>query len=97
MLKFVHFSGGLLRVGIFVAGAIILVIGLLIVLTISPRADMMVIMMGGYGGLAPMMPEYQALQGIINTGLVLIVIGIIIMIPGIILKKKAEELDEEDD
>jgi hypothetical protein len=77
-----------LRIGIFAIGAILLIIGLTIVLTISPRADMMVILMGGYGGLAPMMPEYQALQGAINTGLILMVIGVIIMIPGIILKKK---------
>jgi len=65
-----------------------MIIGLAIVLTVQPKVDVMVVMMGGYGGLAPLMPEYQALQREILMGQMLIVIGIVIMIPGLILKKK---------
>ena len=83
-----------MRVGIFVIGAVLLIIGLAIVLTVQPQADLMVVMMGGYGGLAPMMPEYQSLQRIIMAGEILMVIGVIIMIPALILKKKTKtELD----
>jgi len=77
-----------LRTGIFAIGAVLMIIGLAIVLTVQPKVDVMVVMMGGYGGLAPLMPEYQALQREILMGQMLIVIGIVIMIPGLILKKK---------
>jgi len=69
-----------------------MIIGLAIVLTVQPKVDVMVVMMGGYGGLAPLMPEYQALQREILMGQMLIVIGIVIMIPGLILKKKKKDL-----
>lgn len=65
-----------------------MIIGLAIVLTVQPKVDVMVVMMGGYGGLASLMPEYQALQREIIMGQIMMVIGIIIMIPAIILKKK---------
>lgn len=77
-----------MRTGIFAIGAVLMIIGLAIVLTVQPKVDVMVVMMGGYGGLAPLMPEYQALQREILMGQMLIVIGIVIMIPGLILKKK---------
>ena len=80
-----------MRVGIFVVGAVLLVIGLVVVLITQPKADLMVILMGGYGGLAPMTPEYQALQREIMVGQILMVIGVIIMIPGLILKKKTKK------
>ena len=41
--------------------------------------------MGGYGGLAPLMPEYQALQSQIIMGLILIVVGIILIIVGLVV------------
>jgi len=68
-----------------------MIIGLAIVLTVQPKVDVMVVMMGGYGGLAPLMPEYQVLQREILMGQMLIVIGIVIMIPGLILKKKKKD------
>ena len=80
-----------LRIGIFVIGAVLMIIGLAIVLTVQPKVDVMVVMMGGYGGLAPMMPEYQALQREIIMGQIMMVIGVIIMIPAIILKKKEKD------
>ena len=80
-----------MRIGIFVIGAVILVIGLAIVLIVQPKVDVMVVMMSGYGGLAPLMPEYQALQREIIMGQMLIVVGIVIMIPAIILKKKEKD------
>jgi len=65
-----------------------MIIGLAIVLTVQPKVDFMVVMMGGYGGLAPLTPEYQALQREIIVGEIIMVIGVIIMIPALILKKK---------
>ena len=74
-----------------------MIIGLAIVLTVQPKVDVMVVMMGGYGGLAPLMPEYQALQREILMGQMLIVIGIVIMIPGLILKKKKKDSENDDE
>jgi len=65
-----------------------MIIGLAIVLYDQSKIDAMLAMMGGYGGLAPLMPEYQVIQREIFMGQMLIVIGIVIMIPGLILKKK---------
>ena len=75
----------MLRVGIIVIGAVLLVIGLAIVLIVQPKADLMVILMGGYGGLAPMLPDYQALQSQIILGQMLIVIGVILSIVGAVV------------
>ena len=80
-----------MRVGIFAIGAVLTIIGLAIVLIVQPKIDLMVILMGGYGGLAPLTPEYQALQREIIMGQMLIVVGIVIMIPAIILKKKEKD------
>ena len=74
-----------MRVGIFAIGAVLLVIGLAIVLITQPKADLMVILMGGYGGLAPLTPEYQALQNQIILGQMLIAVGVILSIVGAIV------------
>ena len=84
-----------MRVGIFVIGAVLLIIGLAIVLIVQPQADLMAIMMGGYAGLAPMRPDYQALQREIIMGQLLIVVGIVIMIPALILKKKKKKAESD--
>ena len=82
-------------IGNFVIGAVLMLIGLAIVLTVQPKIDVMVVMMGGYAGLAPLMPEYQVLQREILMGQMLIVVGTVIMIPAIILKKKDSDNDDK--
>ena len=74
-----------------------MIIGLALVLYDQPKIDAMVVMMGGYGGLAPLMPAYQALQREIFIGQMLIVVGIVIMIPGLILKKKEKDSNNNDE
>ena len=41
-----------------------------------------------FGGWAVMSEDYQRWQGYLSVGQIMVVIGIIIMIPAIILKKK---------
>jgi len=84
-----------LRVGIFVIGAVLLIIGLALVLYNQPKIDAVMAMMGGYGGLAPLMPEFQELQNEIFIGQMLMAIGVIIMIPGLILKKKKGDYNQD--
>jgi len=74
-----------LRTGIFATGAIILVLGFLIVVNyqypVSAAESM-------FGGWAMMSELHQERVAYLSLGWIIVVIGIIIMIPGIILKKK---------
>jgi len=74
-----------MRTGIFVTGAVILVFGLLIVMMYSSQVGAMESMFGGWSMLSE---DYQQWRAYLSIGQIIIVIGIIIMIPGMILKKK---------
>jgi hypothetical protein len=74
-----------LRTGVFAIGAVLLIIGLALVLYNQPKVDLLV---GIGGGMVGIMPEFQELQNEIFIGQMLMAIGVIIMIPGLILKKK---------
>ena len=83
-----------MRVEIFVIGAIILILGLALFSYAEQRANAIAMFAGGYAAFSP---DYQNLLREISIGQMLIVIGIVIMIPGIILKKEDSESDEDDD
>jgi len=74
-----------LRTGIFVTGAVILVLGLLIVVNYQGAVSAVESMFGGWAMLSEVHQERVAY---LSMGWIIAVIGIIIMIPGIILKKK---------
>jgi len=74
-----------LRVGIFIFGAIMLVGGLFPVMVFGSITDSMESLFGGWSAISP---EYQESRMYVIVGQLMVVIGIIIMIPGIILKKK---------
>ena len=65
-----------------------MIIGLALVLYDQPRSDAILSLVGGF---ALANPDYQMLLREIFIGQMLIVIGIVIMIPAIILKKKEAE------
>jgi len=79
-----------LRTGIFVTGAIILVLGFLLVLNyqypVSAAESI-------FGGWAMMSEVHQERVAFLYLGYFTVLIGIIIMIPGITLKKKSKLSD----
>jgi len=77
-----------LRTGIFVVGAVILVLGLLIVVNYQGAVGAAESMFGGW---AMMSELHQQRVAYLYMGYLIAVIGIIIMIPAIILKKKNPE------
>ena len=77
-----------MRTGIFVVGAVILVLGLIPVLifgSLTGSAESM------FGGWAMMSEDYQIWRVYVTIGQIMAVIGVIIMIPAIILKKKSDK------
>ena len=81
-----------MRTEIFAIGAVIMIIGLALVLYDQPRSDAILSFAGIYAFASP---DYQNLLREIFIGQMLIVIGIVILIPGIILKKKEAESKED--
>lgn len=69
-----------------------MIIGLALVLYDQPKADAILSLVGGF---ALANPDYQTLLREIFIGQMLIVVGIVIMIPAIILKKKEAEPKED--
>jgi len=80
-----------LRSGIFAIGAVILIIGSLIVANDQPKVSAVESMFGGWAMLSP---EYQSIVQELMFGYVLAVIGVIIMIPAIIMKKESESQND---
>lgn len=78
----------MLRIDIFITGAIILVFGLIIVMTYQTPVGAAESMVGGWAMLSK---DYQQWRAYLSIGQMIVVVGIIIMIPGIILKKKETE------
>jgi len=74
-----------LRTGIFAVGAVILVLGLLVVVNYQYPVSVAESMFGGW---AMMSEVHQQRVAYVSIGHIMVVIGIIIMIPGIVLKKK---------
>ena len=83
-----------MRSGLFAIGAIILVLGIMIVANDQPKVSAVESMFGGWAMLSP---EYQSIVQELMFGYALAVIGIIIMIPGIILKKKKDSEKKKED
>jgi len=83
-----------LRTGIFVTGAIILVLGLLIVVNYQYAVSAAESIFGGWAMLSEVHQERVAY---LYMGYMIVVIGIIIMIPGIILKTESGETKKEDE
>jgi len=69
-----------------------MIIGLALVLYNQPKVELLV---GIAGGMVGILPEFQELQNEIFIGQMLMAIGVIIMIPAIILKKKGSDNDDE--
>jgi len=78
-----------LRTGIFAVGATILVFGLIIVMIFQSPLSAMESMFGGW---AMMSPDVRQWHAYVSVGWIMVVIGIIIMIPAIILKKKSNKI-----
>jgi len=76
-----------LRTDIFVVGAGVLVGGLIIVMIFQTPVGAMESMFGGWAMLSP---DFRQMHAYVSVGWIMVVIGIIIMIPAIILKKKEE-------
>jgi len=68
-----------------------MILGLALFSYAEQRANAIAMFAGGYAAFSP---DYQNLLREISIGQMLIVIGIVIMIPGIILKKKDSEHDD---
>ncbi len=83
-----------MRSGIFAIGAIILVLGLLIVVNYQYPVSAVESMFGGWAMLSEVHQERVAY---LYMGYMIVVIGIIIMIPGIILKTESGETKKEDE
>ena len=83
-----------MRTGIFVTGAIILVLGLLIVVNYQYAVSAAESIFGGWAMLSEVHQERVAY---LYMGYMIVVIGIIIMIPGIILKTESGETKKEDE
>ena len=83
-----------MRTGIFVTGAIILVLGLLIVVNNQYAVSAAESIFGGWAMLSEVHQERVAY---LYMGYMIVVIGIIIMIPGIILKTESGETKKEDE
>ena len=77
-----------MRVGLFVTGAIILVLGLLIVVNYQYAVSAAESIFGGWAMLSEVHQERVAY---LYMGYMIVVIGIIIMIPSLILNKKSED------
>jgi len=71
-----------------------MILGLALVLYDQPKIDAMEAMVGGFAAVTP---QYQAIVREIFIGQMLIVIGIVIMIPRLILKKKEKDSDNDDE
>jgi len=74
-----------LRIGIFIFGAIILVGGLIPVMYFGSMVGTMESMFGGWAMMSPDVREWHTY---LSIGWIMVVIGIIVMIPATILKKK---------
>jgi len=83
-----------LRTELFTIGAIILVLGLLIVVNYQYPVSALESMFGGWAMLSEVHQERVAY---LSMGYIIVVIGIIIIIPGIILMTKSGETKKEDE
>ena len=77
-----------MRTDIFGTGAVILVFGLIIVMNYQPLISAAESIVGGWAMLSK---DYQQWRAYLSIGQIMVVVGIIIMIPGIILKTKKTE------
>ena len=82
-----------LRGGLFAVGAVILIVGIVIIANDQPRVSAVESMFGGWAMLSP---EYQSIVQELMFGYVLAVFGIVLIIAGAIAPSKSEE-DEETD
>jgi len=80
-----------LRVGIFVIGAVILVLGLIIVMIYQTPVGAAESILGGWAAVSE---DYRQWRSFLSIGQIIVVIGIIIMIPALILKKKSKSDDK---
>ena len=80
-----------MRSGLFAIGAVILIAGIMIIANDQPKVSAVESMFGGWAMLSP---EYQSIVQELMFGYVLAVIGIIIIIPAIIMKKESESQND---